>query len=150
MIELVQLCLSPAAGCLPVGRTSKTSLLWIRFVSVHTGRVYPPALACQVPYPRRLLPAPVGTQDRYKIRKAFVAKPGCKLIVADYGQLELRLLAHMVCVNSALVCWCSASVLTTGSSPARAPSRSSLLYLSASLSMCRCLVHTHTPPADKV
>ncbi len=41
-------------------------------------------------------------QDRYKIRKAFTAKPGCSLVVADYGQLELRLLAHMVCDISQL------------------------------------------------
>ncbi len=35
-------------------------------------------------------------QDRYKIRKSFTCRPGNSLIVADYGQLELRLLAHMV------------------------------------------------------
>ena len=38
---------------------------------------------------------PALEKDRYKIRKSFVAKPGHKLIVADYGQLELRVLAHM-------------------------------------------------------
>jgi DNA polymerase I len=46
-------------------------------------------------------------QDRYRIRKAFRAQPGCNLIVADYGQLELRLLAHMVrraCTNGCITC----------------------------------------------
>ena len=38
---------------------------------------------------------PALDKDKYKIRRAFVAEPGKKLIVADYGQLELRVLAHM-------------------------------------------------------
>ncbi|CAH2036364.1 unnamed protein product [Thlaspi arvense] len=38
---------------------------------------------------------PALEKDRYKIRKAFVASPGNSLIVADYGQLELRILAHL-------------------------------------------------------
>ena len=38
---------------------------------------------------------PALEKDRYGIRRAFRAAPGCKLIAADYGQLELRLLAHM-------------------------------------------------------
>ncbi|KAF9624729.1 hypothetical protein IFM89_013267 [Coptis chinensis] len=38
---------------------------------------------------------PALEKDRYKIRQAFVAAPGCSLVVADYGQLELRILAHL-------------------------------------------------------
>uniref|UniRef100_A0A803MJ78 DNA-directed DNA polymerase family A palm domain-containing protein n=1 Tax=Chenopodium quinoa TaxID=63459 RepID=A0A803MJ78_CHEQI len=38
---------------------------------------------------------PALEKDRYKIRQAFVASPGNSLIVADYGQLELRILAHL-------------------------------------------------------
>eukprot|EP00753_Platysulcus_tardus_P016428 PLAT5692.2.p1 GENE.PLAT5692.2~~PLAT5692.2.p1 ORF type:complete len:796 (-),score=413.96 PLAT5692.2:54-2441(-) len=38
---------------------------------------------------------PALEKDRYKIRDAFCAEEGNALIVADYGQLELRLLAHM-------------------------------------------------------
>ena len=38
---------------------------------------------------------PALEKDKYQIRKAFKASPGNSLIVADYGQLELRLLASM-------------------------------------------------------
>ena len=38
---------------------------------------------------------PALEKDRYGIRKAFRAEEGNVLVVADYGQLELRLLAHM-------------------------------------------------------
>jgi DNA polymerase-1 len=49
-----------------------------------------------------LLNQPAMDKDRYKIRNAFAAEKGNKLIVADYGQLELRVLAHTTKCKSML------------------------------------------------
>ncbi len=38
---------------------------------------------------------PVRTEEGAKIRAAFVAPPGARLVSADYNQIELRVLAHL-------------------------------------------------------
>jgi DNA polymerase-1 len=38
---------------------------------------------------------PVRTEEGRTIRRAFVAAPGCAFVMADYSQIELRILAHL-------------------------------------------------------
>ena len=38
---------------------------------------------------------PVRTEEGRRIRQAFVPRPGCLLLAADYSQIELRIMAHL-------------------------------------------------------
>jgi len=38
---------------------------------------------------------PIRTEEGRRIRQAFVAPDGCRLLAADYSQIELRIMAHL-------------------------------------------------------
>jgi len=78
-------------------------------------------------------------KDIYKIRKAFTCKPGNTLIVADYGQLELRLLAHISSCRSMLHAFAVGGDFHSRTAMGMSDSTSSSVYtrsrLSSSLSL---------------
>ncbi len=72
-----------------------------KMVNAHTGRVhtnYGQATAITGRLSSNdpnLQNIPVRTSQGREIRKAFIAPPGCKIVSADYSQIELRIMAHL-------------------------------------------------------
>ncbi|MCW8829035.1 MAG: DNA polymerase I [Gammaproteobacteria bacterium] len=72
-----------------------------RMINPHTGRVhtsYHQAVAATGRLSSsepNLQNIPVRSEEGRRIRQAFIAEPGCRIVAADYSQIELRIMAHL-------------------------------------------------------
>lgn len=59
---------------------------------------------------------PVRTEEGAKIRAAFIAAPGARLVSADYNQIELRVLAHLSADDNLIEAFASGQDIHTATS----------------------------------
>ena len=60
---------------------------------------------------------PTRTEDGRRFRRAFLPEPGWSLLVADYDQIELRVIAHLSGDEGLVAAFSSATPTCTASSP---------------------------------
>lgn len=82
----------PVGACCPVCELPHKYPTWRVHTQITTTRTETGRLASKSP---NLQQIPARTELGARIRAAFVASPGSKLVAADFSQMELRDLAHM-------------------------------------------------------
>lgn len=89
----------PRGSCCPVCELPHRADTWRLHSEIVQTRAVTGRLAGRRP---NLMNIPQRTELGSKVRAAFIASPGCKLVSADFSQVELRMMAHLANCSSML------------------------------------------------
>ena len=89
----------PRGSCCPVCELPHSADTWRLHSDVVQTRAVTGRLAGRRP---NLMNIPQRTELGSKVRAAFIASPGCRLVSADFSQVELRMMAHLANCSSML------------------------------------------------
>lgn len=87
----------PVGPCCPVCELPHKYATWRVHTEITTTRTETGRLASKKP---NLNQIPARTELGARIRAAFIASPGCRLVATDFSQMELRDLAHLANAKS--------------------------------------------------